>query len=131
MAPIQTYVNPAVGQGAKKPTPAATAEKKKPPPRSYKVNITSPVHDSTVHQNAGLVSVAVSLSPGLAAGAHKLRLTLNGKAVGEPGAATSFSLPAVDRGAHTLRAAVINASGKVISSSSLVTFHLRRFSVRQ
>ena len=29
VAPIQTYVNPAVGQGAKKPTPAATAEKKK------------------------------------------------------------------------------------------------------
>ncbi|MEE8514744.1 MAG: DUF4124 domain-containing protein [Gammaproteobacteria bacterium] len=92
-----------------------------------RVAVMSPQNDEPVRENAGNVTVSVTLEPGLQTKlGHKLALFVDGAQISEPGTATQFQLNNMNRGAHTLEAKVIGADGSVIKSSSLVTFHMLR-----
>ncbi len=94
-----------------------------------KLAITEPADDSTLRVNNGQVSVKLALDPPLHEG-DSFSIMMDGKELGQ-GKSPALSLTNVDRGAHTLQAAVKDAQGKTVISSSTITFHLQRTSVLQ
>ncbi len=100
---------------------------------AYKsISITSPEDEGTIREINGNFSVAVSVKPVLqAAYGHQVALYLDGSMVGEPGRKTNFALENIDRGAHKLRAAVLDADGSKLIESDTVTVYLFRNFIRQ
>ena len=95
------------------------------------IAISSPGQEETIWNTGGLVNVSVSLRPNLLPG-HQLRLYMNGKPLGEiPPGATNVELRDVDRGAHTLRAAVLDQEEQVVTESEQVTFFYQQTSVNR
>ncbi len=92
------------------------------------IAIIQPGDDETIHDNNGTLEVALTLSPALQDG-HKIKLFLDGEA--RPGIrpSTHFSLTNIDRGTHSLQAAVIDRSGRTLIVSAPVAFHMWRASV--
>ncbi len=87
------------------------------------IAISSPGKEQ-VFFNDDLVSVQLTMSPGLSPG-QTLNWNLNGSALTEQANALSFSLPKLPRGTYTLTATVADAdSGQTRSDS--VTFYVRQ-----
>ena len=119
LEPLQTFSLPPV-----KPLPGSSPAKKDQPDGYEAFTLTSPSNDSTIRDNGGNVRVSVSLSPGLRDG-HSIEVSMDGKSIGS-GSSTSITLTEVDRGTHTVQAAVKDDGGKVIARSNSVVFHLKR-----
>ena len=132
--PVQTISAPkpaASKKDAPQPETLATpgtrgAEIKKPKVVRYKLRIVSPEDGQTVRQNAGTVSVDVSVKPALQQG-DLLQFSLNGAPAGDASASTSTTLTFVDRGTHSIGAKVVTASGNTKATAKPVTMHLKRF----
>jgi hypothetical protein len=102
-----------------------TSAKKAPEPQGYEdFKVTSPTNDATIRDNGGNVRVSLSLTPGLQSG-HSIEVMMDGKAIGS-GNSTSVTLTEVDRGTHTVQAAIKDSDGKEITRSNSVIFHLKR-----
>ena len=120
LEPLQTFSLPPAP-----PLQDSTAKKHKPAPVGYEeFKVTSPTNDATLRDNSGTVPVSLSLSPGLRSG-HSIEVMLDGQSIGN-GHSTSITLTEVDRGTHTVRAAVKDNEGKEIARSNSVIFHLKR-----
>ncbi len=90
----------------------------------YKIfEFATPKSNQVFRDNGGEVPVALHLEPALQGG-HKIRLLLDGANSGE-GSSTSATLTNVDRGTHSLGAAVVDGDGKEVARTT-VTFHLHR-----
>jgi hypothetical protein len=96
------------------------------PPGYSKLEITFPVDDTSVRDNAGNVTVNVSLEPALSPN-DKLVLYMDG-AKAQEGASPQFSLANVDRGIHSLSVAVVDKDGSELKRSNTVSFTLHRIS---
>ena len=68
--------------------------------------------------------VSLRLSPGLQSG-HSIEVMMDGQSIGA-GQGTSVTLADVDRGTHTVQAAVKDNEGKEVVRSNSVIFHLKR-----
>ena len=91
------------------------------------LTVTYPPADQAVRHNGGLVPVRVALEPegtGLREG-HQVEVMLDGEVRGR-GASLQVTLSAVSRGPHTVRARVVDASGRPVISSPPVDFMLLR-----
>ena len=88
--------------------------------------ITSPASEETVHNNDGDVRVEVVVLPDLAPG-QRIALLLDGEVVARQTSGT-FELTALDRGAHTLQAQIVDRAGTVLATSDPVTFYMWRAS---
>jgi len=114
-------------------THTSTAEKPKtkeqtPEVRYSTFRITSPINNSSIRENSGTVSIQLEISPKLNT---KLGHTISIKADGKllvKGQSTQATLNNLDRGAHTVSAYIHNKKGKIIHSTSPVSFQLHRFS---
>jgi hypothetical protein len=84
--------------------------------------IASPTNDE-VFMNVSSVSGSLRLDPSLQAG-HRVSVALDGKRLDNVG--TSFTLPQIARGTHTLNLVVEDSAGGVVCSSPSVTFHVRQ-----
>ncbi len=93
---------------------------------AYKIRITDPENDAAIRDNAGNLSISISLSPELVTG-HKAALLMNGKQIRELTGSTSFALPNVDRGTHTLVVRVMDQRGKTIEESPAVNVTMLRY----
>jgi hypothetical protein len=122
--PVQTYT-PRKLPGAS--GDATDAADEADPPSDYNVAIVEPLHEASLRDNDGNISVTVRVLPPLR-DKHKLVLSLDGVPMNAPGSATSFVLPLVDRGTHKLVAEVVDVEGQSIKRSKPVTFHLKRVS---
>jgi hypothetical protein len=91
------------------------------------LKVTSPSNDEVIRENSGDVNIVVELQPDLMEG-HKLTLYLDSKEYSDS-TSPVFNLTNVDRGTHQLRVAVRDANGKILLSSTSITFHLQRSSV--
>lgn len=122
LPPVPTYSAPPA------PPITAGAPEQSDPDDIYKsMRITSPENDAAVRENSGNLTVSLALQPGLSnAQGHRIQVYLNGSPVGEPGATTNFSLTNLDRGTHTLNAAVLDGKGRTLIESDIVTFHMMR-----
>lgn len=78
--------------------------------------ITNPTDGSGIRNNAGNVTISVSLQPGLRSG-HSIVIKMDGKEISN-GSATSASLSNIDRGSHNIDVSVVNSAGKSLISSS-------------
>lgn len=118
----QSYEAPALLPSPAAVTPAAPKE------LSYsQLTIEEPAPDETVHNGETPVSVRVHLEPALQAG-HGLVILLDGREVAG-GTGITFTLPAVERGTHSVIAEVRDEQGKVLLRSAPVTFHQRQHSI--
>ena len=93
------------------------------------INILSPKHDEGLRENAGMVSISISVMPQLDSSAgHRVQVLLDGTVMAE-GGMQEFVLENVDRGTHQLTAQITNANGDVLAQSAPSTFHLQRYSI--
>jgi len=86
--------------------------------------VTSPSNDATIRDNGGNVQVSLNLVPGLQNG-HSIEIMMDGQSLGS-GKSTSLTLTEVDRGTHTVQAAVKDGDGREVARSNSVIFHLKR-----
>jgi hypothetical protein len=103
----------------------SSAAREEPKEAGYEeFKVTSPSNDATIRDNGGNVRVSLSLSPGLQSG-HRIEVMMDGQSIGS-GSSTSLTLTEVDRGTHTVQAAIKDGDGKEVARSNSVIFHLKR-----
>ncbi|MBL1278475.1 MAG: hypothetical protein COB30_020565 [Ectothiorhodospiraceae bacterium] len=121
LAPLSTFKSTLPPrEGIKIPSTSASV-------KYTSAKIISPANETTIRDNAGIITVNASVSPGLQSG-HKIVLLDNGVIKGES-TSGSFTISNADRGAHALSIQVQNKSGKTLISSGSVTVYLHRRSV--
>jgi hypothetical protein len=92
------------------------------------LRISSPQQDEVIWFDGSGVSVTVVIQPALQSG-HRIRLEMNGETVGES-TSSSFQIPTVYRGTHSLRASILDAQGQVLKQSDTISFHFRQHRIR-
>lgn len=91
--------------------------------------IASPVMEETIWNTGGLVTVSVSLQPGLRMG-HQIRLFMDNQQVAVlPPMSSSAQLTDVVRGSHQLYAEVVDENGRSLIMSLPTTFYYQQTSV--
>jgi len=113
---------PAVqGQGASRSSPAPTGQAV-----SYtSLAIVQPQNETSYFEANSVVDVQIDSSPSLADG-DSIYLYLDGKRIGNTGDSLSYSLPNVERGAHTLTAVIFDSQGNQKIRSQPVTFFMKQ-----
>lgn len=119
LPPLQTYK-----AGSKAPLPAA------PPPKPAvaeikEVRVTAPVQDEIFRDPAGVVNVSVAVVPGLPEGAGVVFYLDGAPKNARPSPLLSMSFTGVERGEHSVSAAVVDLTGKELARAPPVTFHAR------
>lgn len=105
-------------------------EEKKPEQPGYTdFNFISPKDDQVFWATGGEVPVQLGIKPGLRPG-HRVLLYFDGELTEEsPMAGLGTTLTDAFRGAHTVRAVVVNPAGDEIAIAGPVTFHVKQHSV--
>jgi hypothetical protein len=125
IAPVQTFSSPSATQRS---LPATAGEDAQTANYDF-VEISSPAAEETIWNTGGLVTVAVSLQPGLQMG-HQIVLFMDDRQVAVlPQMSSSVQLQDVERGARKLRAEVIDENGTQLISSTSTTFYYQQTSV--
>ncbi|HED18539.1 MAG TPA: DUF4124 domain-containing protein [Gammaproteobacteria bacterium] len=94
------------------------------------ISIVSPTQEATLRDNTGAVPVTAGLKPVLnAAAGHRFQFYLDGQTQGKPTESSHIVIANVDRGAHNVAVAVVDAEGKEVMRSSPVEFNLHRQSI--
>lgn len=89
------------------------------------IRIHAPTPQSTIWDVNGRVAVIIECLPALRKN-DRLLLLLDNQAVGTPTKNRLLALAGVERGAHTLRAMIVNGQHKTIQSSKSVVFYLQK-----
>jgi hypothetical protein len=89
---------------------------------AYRLAIVSPADGGTVFNNAGDLTVQVSVVPDLAP-ADNVELLVDGLPAAAPGKTLDFSLTGLVRGPHVLQARIIDSTGNVGSMSASSTVY--------
>ena len=93
-----------------------------PPAHAAQLAITQPANEETIHSNPGEVLVrvqATGATPG-----SRVRLFVDGAQQSQDQGGGVFVLRGVERGAHVLRAELIDAQGNLVAAAQPVTFYL-------
>lgn len=93
----------------------------------FEVEITQPKNNQTIRDNTGSVLVQGRIKPLFKQG-HKIQLLIDNAPHGPAQSFALFRLSNIDRGEHTLKFELQDNKGKVIASSSIVTFYMHRAS---
>ncbi|EGQ9112316.1 DUF4124 domain-containing protein [Vibrio alginolyticus] len=104
--------------------PEKTTEK----PLLLQLSMLTPKHNETIRSNRGIINIQLETNRKLGIG-EQLQLLLDGKPYGAPQSHIVWQLNNIDRGTHTL-AVHAKRSGKLIASTSPITVHLHRASVK-
>ncbi len=108
---------------------AGETEDDEGPYKSLKV--TSPEDDATIWDNQGIATLTVALEPALLTkSGHRIQYFLDGKAYGTPLARLSRTYRDIDRGTHTLSAAVVDVEGNAVINAEPVSIHLHKASIQ-
>ena len=120
LSPLQTYSAPP------SPTPAKPADEgDDESAEGYEqFVVSSPANESVLRDNGGSVSISLSIQPGLRSD-HTVDIIMDGQVLGS-GRSGSLTLTNVDRGSHTVSAAIKDASGQEVARARAITFHLKR-----
>ncbi|EKP4439624.1 MULTISPECIES: DUF4124 domain-containing protein [Vibrio] len=114
-------------------TTPSTASQNKPEkttdqPLPLQLSMLTPKHNETIRSNRGIINIQLETNRKLGIG-EQLQLLLDGKPYGAPQSHIVWQLNNIDRGTHTL-AVHAKRSGKLIASTSPITVHLHRASVK-
>ncbi|MDZ7736624.1 MAG: hypothetical protein U5P41_11375 [Gammaproteobacteria bacterium] len=105
-----------------------TGDEKEATSRYDSIAIVSPEDDTAIRENSGQVSVSVSVQPALSE-AHQIVLYMDGTEAARS-RSPIFQFSNVDRGTHTLAAAIVGSDGNEIIRSDSISFTLHRHSVQ-
>ncbi|XQW84725.1 DUF4124 domain-containing protein [Thalassotalea piscium] len=97
---------------------------------SYQVEITQPADSATIRDNTGSVYVSGRIKPIFKKGL-KIALTLDGTPHLKPQNNSIFVLRNIERGEHQIKMDLLDEKGKIIASSSPITFYMHRASVNK
>ncbi len=126
LPPLSTIPPPSYSAGKK----AVSADKDVVTATYREISIVAPVAEATVRDNTGAVPVNASLDPPLKVSAgHRFQFYLDGQTQGEATRSSQIVLANVNRGAHNVAVAVVDAGGKEVIRSSPVQFYLHRQSI--
>lgn len=89
--------------------------------------ITAPQQEQTIRFDGSAIQVSVSIEPQLGK-EHSVVISLDGKEIAR-GRQSSFNLPQVFRGSHTLNAWIEDESGTTLIKADPITFFMRQHSV--
>ena len=121
LPPLQTYSPPPVPSTSQKPAASAEkpAENGKPPP----IRITSPAQDETIRDAGRQLSVSVDVALRQGQG---LLYFLDGVQQNKAATvSTAYLFEALERGEHSITAAVVTADGKELIRAAPVTIHIK------
>lgn len=126
LPPVPTYSAPKLPPI----TPAQTSTEKDDKSAYTTFTVLAPGKDQAFWDNAGNVSVRLSIQPELKTGrGHRVQFYLDGKPQGQAGTTLDTVIQNVDRGQHQVYAVVLDASGKEVIRTPSVRFQLHRQSV--
>ena len=91
----------------------------------FSISITEPKDQATIRDNTGSIYVSGKVSPRFESGLS-IQLYLDGMATQAPKSSAIFALRNVERGEHKLQLKLIDAKGKEIGQSEMVTIYLHR-----
>lgn len=94
----------------------------------YQVSIIQPKNNATIRDNTGSVYVSGRIKPIFKRG-FKIQLYLDDQPYEKPQTHSMFVLRNIDRGEHQIKMSLLGDKGKVIATSSPVTFYMHRISV--
>ena len=94
---------------------------------SFTLGISSPTNGETVRENSGLVKIQATLNPQPTT-PYILKVLLDDTEAGSFNNTLQAELNNVERGMHKLEVQAIDQSGKILASSTPVTFYLFRVS---
>jgi len=119
------------GSGGERVEGSGRINKEKGPVKPYtQFSIISPKNDKPIRDNTGNVKLNLSISPSLQTKlGHRVQIELDGELQKERWGLNSVLMTNLDRGTHSLRAYIIDKSGKKLKASQTVTFHLQRTSI--
>jgi hypothetical protein len=111
------------------PRPAPSARRAPAPARPpyERIWIAWPPHDESIRENAGNVTVQVGLEPPALRPGDAVVLYVDGLPTVRA-SRLEILLENMDRGTHTLQAAVVDPAGNTVIRSDPVTFTLHRYS---
>lgn len=96
-----------------------TADKK-----SYTIfSITTPT-DQTTFQNQREIPVVIQVEPKLQEG-DKIQLFIDGNKYGNPAESTSLTTGQLDRGSHTLSAAIVDNNNVILKQTNTITIYVQ------
>ncbi|MCF2948667.1 DUF4124 domain-containing protein [Paraglaciecola aquimarina] len=124
LSAMNNVVMPALNNAASKKPNSRQVSKKQNPQVQYQVSIVSPMHEESIRDNSGNVSIRASVSPN---GASKYQLIMDNQVV-KTQSNSLFELEGVNRGAHLIQIHFIDNSGKILASSQQQTFYLHKAS---
>lgn len=112
-------------------TPRSAAATKDDGGQYSSLTVSSPEDEATIWDNEGIISLSLKIEPGLqTAKGHRIQYFLDGKPDGEAKTSLTYTYRDVDRGTHTVSAAVVDVQGKALISSSPVTVHVHKASIQ-
>ncbi|MGE3295726.1 MAG: DUF4124 domain-containing protein [Porticoccaceae bacterium] len=94
-----------------------------------RIEITSPVNDSTIPPGQLNVMVQLQLEPVLQPG-HRIQFYLDNEPQGPAAATTAITLSDLYRGSRSIHATVVDANGVRMAQSNSVVIHVKRRSVK-
>ena len=97
---------------------------------NYQVEIFQPENNATVRDNTGSAYVSGRIKPVFKRGL-RIQLYLDDEPYQKPQTHSRFVLRDIDRGEHKIKMALLDDKGKVIATSSPVTFYMHRVSVNK
>lgn len=92
------------------------------------VQIVTPANDAAIRSNSGDITLKINSTPALKAN-HLYAVFLDGTKVQES-AAASVTLNNLNRGSHTVIVHIYDENEQTLATSSPITFHLLRASIR-
>lgn len=108
--------------------PQAKEQTKPEAIKPLEVAIASPQHDQALRSNAGMITIQGETNRKLAIG-EQLQLMMDGEKYAAPSHKAFWELKNIDRGTHIFMIQAYK-DGKLIASSSAITVHLQRATVK-
>ena len=130
LPPLSTVPAPRFKSSTPSSSPSSAESEPSAATNYEQISIVSPTQDATLRDNTGAVPVNVVLEPELnSVAGHRYRYYLDGQAQGKPTESGQISFANLDRGSHTVEAAVVDNTGQELIRSGSVQFFLHRQSV--
>lgn len=100
----------------------ATEETRAP----YTLLVTEPANESAIRNNAGNISLSISISPGLQEN-HQGELLMNGTKIRNLSGSGTIELLNLDRGTHAFSVQVVDKRGKVVETGPATSVSVLRY----
>ncbi len=92
----------------------------------YTLLVTEPANESAIRNNAGNISLSISISPGLQEN-HQGELLMNGTKIRNLSGSGTIELLNLDRGTHAFSVQVVDKRGKVVETGPATSVSVLRY----